>query len=145
MKSILCFAVLSLSLATIALPASASIQGRRGTTAQGSGSAFSNASGGTTAAGKGSVSGWRGGSASGQGAVKTNGQGSAVYQGSGTITTAKGQTYSGSATGNASYNKTSGYTGSSTVTVNGQTYQTSTQNGTTTIVDGTGVNHNIPH
>jgi hypothetical protein len=139
MKRILCLSVLSLSLISIATPASAgSFQGRRGTTVQGSGAAFTSASGGTTAAGKGSVAGFRGGSAIGQGAVKTNGQGSATYQGSGIATTPKGQTYSGSASGTASYNKTTGYAGNSAVSINGKTYQTTTQNGVTTVVDGTG-------
>jgi hypothetical protein len=139
MKRILALSILSLSLITIATPASAgSFQGRRGTTGQGSGAAYKNSSGGTTAAGKGSVAGFRGGSAIGQGAVKTNGQGSATYQGSGSATTPQGQTYNGSVKGNASYSKTAGYAGNSTVTINGKTYQTTTQNGTTTVVDGTG-------
>jgi hypothetical protein len=139
MKRILALSVLSLSLITIATPAFAgSFQGRRGTTVQGTGAAYKNGSGGTTAAGKGTVAGFRGGSASGQGAVKTNGQGSATYQGSGSATTPQGQTYNGSVNGNASYSKTAGYAGSSTVTINGKTYQTTTQHGTTTVVDGTG-------
>jgi hypothetical protein len=139
MKRILALSVLSLSLMTIATPASAgSFQGRRGTTVQGSSAAYKNASGGTTAAGKGRVAGFRGGSAIGQGAVKTNGQGSVIYQGSGSATTPKGQTYSGSTSGNASYKKTTGYAGNSTVSINGKTYQTTTQSGVTTVIDGTG-------
>jgi hypothetical protein len=139
MKNILQISLLSLAAIAIAFPASArDFQGPRGTTAQGQRVIFQNSSGGTTAAGSGSVAGFRGGSASGQAAVKTNGQGSAAYQGSGTVTTPQGQTYDGSVTGNASYNKTTGYSGNSNVTVNGKTYKTSSQNGTVQITNSVG-------
>ncbi|NJM68498.1 MAG: hypothetical protein HC851_23960 [Acaryochloris sp. RU_4_1] len=74
-------------------------------------------------------------------------RGSATYKGSGSVTTPQGQTYNGSTNGNASYSASNGYSGNSSVTVNGQTYQTSTQNGTTQIMDTKGNTqvHQRPH
>jgi hypothetical protein len=139
MKNILHISLLSLAAITIALPASAGgFQGPRGTTAEGNRAVFRNPSGGTTGAGTGSVGGFRGGSASGQGAFRTDGQGNVTYQGSGTATTPQGQTYNGSVSGDASYNSTDGYSGGSTVTVNDQTYQSTTQDGTTTVTNSAG-------
>jgi len=92
-----------------------------------------NAQGGYNGYRRGSFTTPVGGSGSSQIRFQTDGQGSATYNGSGTATRATGKSVDYTTSGSANYNQTSGYSGQNTTVVNGNTYSSSTQNGTTTI------------
>jgi hypothetical protein len=66
--------------------------------------------------------------------IKTNGQGGVTSGAAGTYTSPSGTVYNGTYKGNTNVNSQSGYSSNKSVTVNGQTYSTSTQNRSTTIV-----------
>jgi hypothetical protein len=66
--------------------------------------------------------------------IKTNGQGGVTSGAAGTYTSPSGMVYNGTYNGNTNVNSKSGYSSNKSTTVNGQTYSTSTQNKSTTIV-----------
>ncbi len=110
------------------------VNGPNGGTATGKAGVVNNPQGGKTGAAAGSFHGANGGSGSGKVVVKSNGQGSVNSAASGTLTTPSGSTYNGIRNANKTYTPDSGYSGNKTTTVNDQTYSTSTQNRSTTIV-----------
>lgn len=69
---------------------------------------------------------------------QTDGQGNVIYGGSATGTTPVGAPIHRTTTGTGSYSPETGYTGQSTTTINGKTYNSTTENGTTTIIGPNG-------
>ncbi|MDX2271324.1 MAG: hypothetical protein NW237_05160 [Cyanobacteriota bacterium] len=117
--------------------AEAQVVGPRGTTATGRRAVFTNPEGGTTAVGGGQVTGVKDCTVQGIGGVKTSGQGSASYGGAASSNGDDCTNVDVTTTGTASY-QDGQYSGSNTTTVNGKTYSTTTQDGSTTVTNPEG-------
>lgn len=74
-----------------------------------------------------------------RGGYQTDGQGNIIYGGKAKGTTRAGHPIHRTTTGTGNYNSEKGYTGQSTTTINGNTYNSTTENGTTTVVGPNGV------
>lgn len=139
MKTALILSFIGLTCTLTTVPVSAQVTGPRGGTASGNGAIVPNRQGGYSGYGQGNVTGPQGGTANGQVRFQTNGQQGGSYSGSGTATNTNGQTVNANTNGSGSYNSTTGYIGQNTTTVNGNTYNATTQTGTTTVTSPDGV------
>jgi hypothetical protein len=83
-----------------------------------------------------SATGPNGGSMQKGGAFKTNGQGTVEYGTGRSIATPNGSTYSGTSSG--TYNRDTGLNSSGSHTINGDTYDSTVDEGTGTVTDGEG-------
>lgn len=126
------------SLGFSSLPAAAQVTGPRGGTATGNRIVRPNPAGGTTSVGGSTVTGPNGGTSTGGYGVRTDGQGNLIYGRGRTTTGPNGQTRSVQTTGSGSYDPETGYSGQGTRTINGQTFNTTTQDGATTVTDPAG-------
>jgi len=139
MKSVLSITTIALILTASSLPASAGqITGPRGGIAIGTRAVVPNRLGGYNGYGQGTVVTSKGGSVNGQIRFQTNGKGSGTYSVTGTATNQNGQTVNVTTTGSGTYDPNAGYSGQNTTTINNKTYNSSTQNGTTTITNPSG-------
>jgi len=73
-----------------------------------------------------------------RGGYQTDSQGNVIFGGSAQGTTPAGHSIRRTTTGIGNYTPETGYTGQSTTTINGKTYSSTTENGTTTVVGPNG-------
>lgn len=135
MKTILVCTLLGITLG-LSQPLSAEANPRRNSTIR-----FStpNAQGGYTGGRRTKITRPNGTSIIRRRGYQTDGQGNVIYGGSATGTTPAGAPLRRTTTGTGNYSSETGYTGQSTTTINGKTYNSTTENGTTTFVGPNGV------